>query len=126
MTGESVVGGTYTTAGVLDLDPPPDVIVEATGASQIIVDAMSYTAANGIVCLTGISSGGHKLELDAGVLNRSIVLENDEPVLVTCLAQIATLLFQRRQRIEIVTHDVRQRHMCRRGHQIAAIEERVR
>ncbi|MET0768432.1 MAG: glucose 1-dehydrogenase [Solirubrobacteraceae bacterium] len=71
------LGGTYTTAGVLDLDPPPDVIVEATGASQIIVDAMSYTAANGIVCLTGISSGGHKLELDAGVLNRNIVLEND-------------------------------------------------
>jgi threonine dehydrogenase-like Zn-dependent dehydrogenase len=71
------LGGTYTTAGVRDLDPPPDVIVEATGAPQVVVDAMSYTAANGIVCLTGISSGGHRIELDAGGLNRDIVLEND-------------------------------------------------
>ncbi len=29
------------------------------------------------MCLTGISSGGHRIELDAGVLNRDIVLEND-------------------------------------------------
>jgi len=62
---------------VRDLDPPADVIIEATGASAVVVDAMSCTAPNGIVCLTGISSGGHTIELDAGILNRSIVLEND-------------------------------------------------
>jgi threonine dehydrogenase-like Zn-dependent dehydrogenase len=71
------LGGHYFTGGVRDLDPPPDVIVEATGASQVVVDAMSCTAPNGIVCLTGISSGGHSIQLDAGVLNRNIVLEND-------------------------------------------------
>ena len=38
---------------------------------------MSHTGANGVVCLTGISSGGHEIGLDAGDLNRLIVLEND-------------------------------------------------
>ena len=38
---------------------------------------MAHTAANGVVCLTGISSGGHDITFDAGVLNRTIVLEND-------------------------------------------------
>jgi threonine dehydrogenase-like Zn-dependent dehydrogenase len=71
------LGGTYHAGGVRELDPPPDVIVEATGASQVVLDAMSHTAANGVVCLTGISSGGHEIGIDAGDLNRMIVLEND-------------------------------------------------
>jgi threonine dehydrogenase-like Zn-dependent dehydrogenase len=71
------LGGTYHTGSVLDVDPAPDVIIEATGAAQVIVDAMCHTASNGVVCLAGISSGGHRLVLDAGVLNRMIVLEND-------------------------------------------------
>src|SRR5688572_29229946 len=57
------LGGRYFTGGVRDLDPPPDVIVEATGASQVVVDAMGHTAPNGMVCLTGISSGGHCISL---------------------------------------------------------------
>ena len=67
----------YTTGSVADLDPAPDIIVEATGASQVVLDAMTHTGANGIVCLTGISTGGHEIGLDAGDLNRQIVLEND-------------------------------------------------
>jgi glucose 1-dehydrogenase len=71
------LGATYHATPVLDVDPPPDIIVEATGVSQVVLDAMSHTGANGIVCLTGISSGGHPISLDAGTLNRTIVLEND-------------------------------------------------
>jgi glucose 1-dehydrogenase len=71
------LGGSYHSGNLTDLDPPPDIIVEATGASQVVLDAMGHTGANGVVCLTGISSGGHEIGLDAGVLNRSIVLEND-------------------------------------------------
>ena len=71
------LGATYHTTAVLDVDPAPDIIVEATGASQVVLDAMSHTGANGIVCLTGISSGGHAIELDAAMLNRTLVLEND-------------------------------------------------
>jgi threonine dehydrogenase-like Zn-dependent dehydrogenase len=71
------LGATYHTTAVLEIDPPPDIIVEATGVSQVVLDAMSHTGANGVVCLTGISSGGHDISFDAGVLNRTIVLEND-------------------------------------------------
>jgi threonine dehydrogenase-like Zn-dependent dehydrogenase len=71
------LGGAYHAGPLKQLDPAPDVIVEATGASQVVLDAMSHTGANGIVCLTGISSGGHEIGLDAGDLNRRIVLEND-------------------------------------------------
>ena len=71
------LGGTYHSGPVTDVDPPPDIIVEATGVSQVVLDAMCHTGANGVVCLTGISSGGHEIGLDAGVLNRTIVLEND-------------------------------------------------
>ncbi len=55
----------------------PEVVIEATGAGPVVVAAMSSTAAYGITCLTGVSSGGRTLDLDLGALNRSLVLEND-------------------------------------------------
>src|SRR5919199_1169836 len=39
----------------------PDVVIEATGAGPVIFGAAAHTAPYGIVCLTGVSSGGHKL-----------------------------------------------------------------
>jgi threonine dehydrogenase-like Zn-dependent dehydrogenase len=71
------LGATYHATPVPEVEPPPDIIIEATGVSQVVLDAVAHTRANGIVCLTGISSGGHDITLDAGVLNRTIVLEND-------------------------------------------------
>ena len=65
------LGATYHTTAVTDVDPVPDIVVEATGAGQVVLDAMAHTGADGIVCLTGISSGGRPIELDAGALNRS-------------------------------------------------------
>jgi glucose 1-dehydrogenase len=55
----------------------PEVIVEATGAEQVVAEAMAHNAAAGIVCLTGVSSQGRPLTIDLGSLNRDIVLEND-------------------------------------------------
>ena len=55
----------------------PDVIIEATGVGQLVFDAMSGTRAAGIVCLTGVSSTGRHLTVDAGAVNRELVLEND-------------------------------------------------
>jgi threonine dehydrogenase-like Zn-dependent dehydrogenase len=55
----------------------PDVVIEATGAGAVIFGAAANTAPYGIVCLTGVSSAGHTLNLDAGSLNRDIVLENN-------------------------------------------------
>ncbi|MGP4022435.1 glucose 1-dehydrogenase [Actinomadura sp. 3N407] len=63
---ENAVGGTE-----------PDVVIEATGASELVLGAMANNAAYGIVCLTGVSSAGRHVTVDAGGLNRDIVLEND-------------------------------------------------
>ena len=37
---------------------------------------MTNVGTGGVVCLTGVSSGGHTIEVDEGLLNRSMVLEN--------------------------------------------------
>jgi glucose 1-dehydrogenase len=71
------LGATYHSTPVLEVEPQPDIIIEATGVSQVVIDALCHTGANGIVCLTGISSGGHDITFDPGLLNRTIVLEND-------------------------------------------------
>jgi len=55
----------------------PDVVIECTGAGSVVLDAMKRTAPLGIVCLAGVSSGGHKVKFDVGDLNRTMVLEND-------------------------------------------------
>jgi threonine dehydrogenase-like Zn-dependent dehydrogenase len=55
----------------------PDVIIEATGAAELVVGAMRGTAGYGIVCLTGVSSGKHAIPVDAADINREMVLEND-------------------------------------------------
>lgn len=55
----------------------PDVVIEATGVSRLVLAAMAETASFGISCLTGVSSGGRKLDVDLGEVNRDIVLQND-------------------------------------------------
>jgi threonine dehydrogenase-like Zn-dependent dehydrogenase len=55
----------------------PDVVIEATGVGSLVFSAMRNTAAYGIVCLTGVSPTGRKIEVDAGGINRELVLEND-------------------------------------------------
>jgi glucose 1-dehydrogenase len=55
----------------------PDVIVEATGAARVVFDAIEHNAPGGVVCLTGVSPSGRDLTVDAGALNRVLVLEND-------------------------------------------------
>jgi threonine dehydrogenase-like Zn-dependent dehydrogenase len=72
------LGGTYHSGdGIESIGFKPDIIVEATGAAQLVVEAMLNNAAAGIVCLTGVSSGGRLIRTDAGQMNRDIVLEND-------------------------------------------------
>jgi threonine dehydrogenase-like Zn-dependent dehydrogenase len=75
----SDLGGTYHASDVATVatEIEPDIIVEATGAEQVIAEAMANNAAFGIVCLTGVSPAGRPLTVDLGGLNRDIVLEND-------------------------------------------------
>jgi Threonine dehydrogenase and related Zn-dependent dehydrogenases len=55
----------------------PDIIIEATGAAELVLDSMENNAAGGIVCLTGVSSVGRTVSFDVGAVNRDIVLQND-------------------------------------------------
>ncbi len=71
------LGATYHTGSIAEVVPGgPDVIIECTGVSSLVFDAMSHVGIGGVVCLTGVSSGGHEIDVDEGALNRSMVLEN--------------------------------------------------
>jgi threonine dehydrogenase-like Zn-dependent dehydrogenase len=70
------LGATYHSGAVADACPDPDVIIECTGVSSLVVDAMAHVGTGGVVCLTGVSTGGHTISVDEGALNRSMVLEN--------------------------------------------------
>ena len=73
------LGATYHHESVADVAPiaRPDVVIEATGVGSVAFDAMAETGSYGIVCLTGVSPKGRTLHIDAGALNRELVLEND-------------------------------------------------
>jgi threonine dehydrogenase-like Zn-dependent dehydrogenase len=71
------IGGTYHHGSVSDAAVEADVVIECTGVGQLIFDVMETTATDGIVCLTGVSSSGRELPIDAGLLNRRLVLGND-------------------------------------------------
>lgn len=71
------LGATYHTGPATDLRQQVDVAIECTGVGQLILDVMSIVAPSGIVCLTGVSSGGRSLPVDLQNLNRELVLENN-------------------------------------------------
>jgi threonine dehydrogenase-like Zn-dependent dehydrogenase len=70
------LGATYHSGALADACPSPDVIIECTGVASLVFDAMSHVGNGGVVCLTGVSSGGHTIEVDEGALNRTMVLDN--------------------------------------------------
>jgi threonine dehydrogenase-like Zn-dependent dehydrogenase len=73
----AAIGGTYHAGTVEEAAAGADIIVECTGVAQLALQAMCHNAPDGIVCLTGVSSGGRDFNIDAGELNRRMVLEND-------------------------------------------------
>jgi glucose 1-dehydrogenase len=67
----------YSDVETIAKDVNADVIIEATGAPEVVFDVMEHNAAYGIVCLTGVSPRGRNLTIDVGGFNRNLVLEND-------------------------------------------------
>jgi glucose 1-dehydrogenase len=76
------LGATYHHGDIGDVASRlnPDVVIEATGAASVVFGSIAATATYGIVCLTGVSPTGRTLKIDAGAVNRDIVLENDAVV----------------------------------------------
>ncbi len=54
----------------------PDVIIEATGSPEVALGVVNLVTPAGVVCMTSVTPVGHMVELDAGTLNRQVVLEN--------------------------------------------------
>jgi threonine dehydrogenase-like Zn-dependent dehydrogenase len=73
----AALGAHYHHGAVADVGIEPDVAIECTGFAPLVFDVMDHSGANGIVCLTGVSSGGRDIAVDVGMLNRRMVLEND-------------------------------------------------
>lgn len=73
------LGAAYHCDGIEDAltRARPDIIIEATGVSKLVVEAIAGTEPYGIVCLTGVSTGGREVSMDVGAASRGIVLEND-------------------------------------------------
>ena len=67
------VGGLETFDGSLK----PDILMECSGAPDVVRDVLGRTAPGGIVCLVGVTSPGHDFDIDVGELNRTMVLDND-------------------------------------------------
>ncbi len=74
------LGATYHMGAIEEACANADVVIECTGVGQLVFDAMEHVAPGGVVCLTGVSSGGRELGVDAGSLNRTMVLENESVV----------------------------------------------
>jgi len=75
----SDLGATYHHAGFDGVlrHVRPDIVIEASGVGEVVFQAIAGTAQFGVVCLTGVSPVGRRLDIDAGAINREIVLEND-------------------------------------------------
>lgn len=72
----AALGASYHSGAVVDV-PEPDIVLECTGAPSVVLDVIQHNARTGVVCLTGVSSGGRELPVDAGAVNRRLVLQND-------------------------------------------------
>lgn len=69
------LGATYHVGDFGNLKP--DIVIECTGAADVIRQAVASTASDGITCLAGIGAPGKKTPVDISSLNRTMVLEND-------------------------------------------------
>ncbi len=70
------LGAAYHTSSIAAACPGADIIIECTGVGKLVLDAMEHKAPGGIVCLTGLSSGGREIRIDPADINRTMVLEN--------------------------------------------------
>lgn len=71
------LGATYHTGTVAGVGFEPDIIVECTGVGQVIADSIRAMGAGGILCLTGVGSGGRTTGLTTADVAAEMVLRNN-------------------------------------------------
>ncbi len=71
------LGATYHAGTVSGVGFKPDVIIECTGVGQVIADSIRAVAPGGVVCLTGVGSGGRTVGLPTADVASNVVLQNN-------------------------------------------------
>ncbi len=71
------LGATYHSGAVADLRFEPDIIIECTGVGQVIAESIRKVGAGGLICLTGIGTGGAKFGVAAADVAAAVVLKNN-------------------------------------------------
>jgi threonine dehydrogenase-like Zn-dependent dehydrogenase len=71
------LGAVYHSGSARDLGFEPDVVIECTGVGQVIADSIVQVGAGGVVCLTGVGSGGRTQSLPLADVATELVLENN-------------------------------------------------
>ena len=71
------LGATYHSGAIADVGFQPDVVIECTGAGTLIVDSIHNVGSGGVVCLTGVGSGGPQSGLATADVAKEIVLQNN-------------------------------------------------
>jgi len=71
------LGASYHSGAIPDLGFDPDVVIECTGVGPVIVDSMRKLGAGGVLCLTGVGSGGPGSGLSSADVAKELVLQNN-------------------------------------------------
>jgi threonine dehydrogenase-like Zn-dependent dehydrogenase len=71
------LGAHYHTGSVSSVGCEPDVIIECTGVGQVIKDAITGVDSGGIVCLTGVGTGGSAVGSATADIAAAAVLKNN-------------------------------------------------
>jgi threonine dehydrogenase-like Zn-dependent dehydrogenase len=71
------LGATYHSGRVTEIGFEPDVIIECTGVGQVISDCIKSIGAGGILCLTGVGTGGPAVGAAIADVAAAAVLKNN-------------------------------------------------
>jgi threonine dehydrogenase-like Zn-dependent dehydrogenase len=71
------LGATYHAGALSGIGFEPDVIIECTGVGQVIADSIQTVAPGGVVCLTGVGTGGRTVGLPTADAASNVVLRNN-------------------------------------------------
>jgi threonine dehydrogenase-like Zn-dependent dehydrogenase len=71
------LGATYHAGTVAGIGFQPDIVIECTGVGQVIADAIHAIGAGGVVCLTGVGSGGRTTGMATADVAAAMVLGNN-------------------------------------------------
>ena len=71
------LGATYHAGAAADVGFQPDVVLECTGVGAVIGDALQVVSSGGVVCLTGVGSGGRVGTLPMADMAANVVLRNN-------------------------------------------------